>query len=703
VTWHLAALTAAPPPTGSPPARLWASVRDWLPRGRSLPADAWAACHRGVQWLLVLHIPAIMAFAEFEHHAAVGETLLVGAVPAIGATVAGLPALSRSLRSCVSASALMLCSALIVHLADGAIEAHFHFFVMIPVIALYEDWLPFGVAVGFVLVEHGLLGTLMPMDVYNDAPAWRHPWLYAGIHAGFFATAAAGALLNWRLQDISREAMVALAGGLSDRAWRDNLTGLPNRDWLLDQLPAELDTLAGGSRVAVLILDIDRFKDVNDTLGYQVGDQLLREVAERLRRSVGPEDQVARLGGDEFAVVLVGDRAAQAYRVAHRLHRDLTCDRVSLGGVDIDLELTVGLAVGEGLAAIPGVLDVTVLSPTASNTRATASPDASTELFPAVRSGPADPAPPGAPAAPVVGSLERLRRVLRQGDVAMYAAKARRVDVGVYDPATDRNTIDRLGLLTDLREALYSDQLALAFQPKIGLADGQVHGVEALLRWTHPSRGPVPPMDFIPAAEATNLITPLSHRVLAMALLQAKTWIDEGTPMRVSVNVPPRCLIEGDFVGVVGQALEASGVPPTLLCLELTETSLMTDIDTALGVISQLSGLGIELSIDDFGTGFSSLSYLRRLPVGELKIDKSFVQGVLVHEQDQILIKATIDLAHRLGMSVVAEGVEDDESAAMLARLGCDLAQGYLYSRPLAGGDLTRWIVARADRTQHVV
>jgi EAL domain-containing protein (putative c-di-GMP-specific phosphodiesterase class I) len=227
--------------------------------------------------------------------------------------------------------------------------------------------------------------------------------------------------------------------------------------------------------------------------------------------------------------------------------------------------------------------------------------------------------------------------------------------------------------------------------------------VEALLRWTHPSRGLVPPMDFIPAAEATSLITPLTHRVLGLALLQAKLWIDAGTPMRVSVNVPPRCLIEGDFVNVVSQALEATQVPPTLLCLELTETSLMTDVDTALGVISQLRTLGIELSIDDFGTGFSSLSYLRRLPVGELKIDKSFVQGVLIHPQDQILIKATIDLAHRLGMSVVAEGVEDDDSAAMLAQLGCDLAQGYLYSRPLPARDLSRWIASRVDRTPHVV
>jgi EAL domain-containing protein (putative c-di-GMP-specific phosphodiesterase class I) len=338
-----------------------------------------------------------------------------------------------------------------------------------------------------------------------------------------------------------------------------------------------------------------------------------------------------------------------------------------LSGVDLDLDVTMGVAFGEEIPDIQGE------TPGAAAT------------------------PIGRSAGPPMDTRDRLRLLMRQGEVAMYAAEAQRVDVGVYDLATDRDTIDRLGLLTDLREALYSDQLALAYQPKMGLADGQVHGVEALLRWTHPSRGPVPPMDFIPAAEATNLITPLSHRVLGLALLQARIWIEEGTPMRVSVNVPPRCLVEGDFAAVVSEALQASGVPATLLCLELTETSLMTDVDAALGVIGELRELGIQLSIDDFGTGFSSLSYLRRLPVGELKIDKSFVQGVLVHRQDQILIKATIDLAHRLGMSVVAEGVEDEQSAAMLAQLGCDLGQGYLYSKPLPGRELSRWIHARGS------
>ncbi|HEX2808815.1 MAG TPA: diguanylate cyclase, partial [Kineosporiaceae bacterium] len=333
-----AAISAAPPPGVPLFGHRWASVRGWLPHGRSLPEDAWAARNRGVQWLLVLHIPAILAFAGFGHHVQATHILVGAAVPAVGAVVAGLPALSRSTRACVTASALMLCSALIVHLAGGAIEAHFHFFVMIPIIALYEDWLPFGLAIGFVLVEQGGMGTLMPRDVYNEAAAWRHPWIYAAIHAGYFAAAAAGCLLTWRLQETSREMVTGLARALNERAWKDNLTGLPNRDWLLEQCPAELDHLTAAPRLAVLILDIDRFKDVNDTLGHEIGDQLLCEIAVRLRRSAGPTDRIARLGGDDFAVVLVGDRAAEAYRIAHRLHLDLTCDRVSLGRVDIDLE-----------------------------------------------------------------------------------------------------------------------------------------------------------------------------------------------------------------------------------------------------------------------------------------------------------------------------------------------------------------------------
>ena len=597
----------------------------------------------------MLHVPVIIALTVAQHG---GHSLqpLVAALPVAAVVLSDMSVLSRTVRSAIAAVALVMCSAIIVHLTHGAIEAHFHFFVMIPIIALYEDWLPFGLAVGFVLLEHGVLGTAVPHYVYGSPQAQAAPWLYAGVHAGFFAAAAAGCVLTWNLQEVSRQTQAGLAEALTHRAWHDSLTGLQNRDWLLDECPGQLN---GGeaSRLAVIILDVDRFKDVNDTLGHDVGDQLLRELACRITRAVGPGDRVARLGGDEFAVLLTGDRAGGAVEIAHLLRERVTGERVGLTGVDVDLEVTVGVAVE------------------------------------------ADPREGVAP-----DTAARLRRLLRQAEVAMYAAKAQHVDVQIYDPAADRHTIDRLGLLTDLREALYDDQLALAYQPKIDLADGRVLGVEALLRWTHPTRGPVPPMDFIPSAEATSLITPLTHRVLGLALEQARAWVDAGTPMRVSVNVPPRVLCEGDFVGVVRGALAGHGVAPGLLCLELTETQLMTDVDAALGVIEDLGALGVELAIDDFGTGFSSLSYLRRLPVGELKIDKSFVEGLLVHRQDQILIKATVDLAHDLGMSVVAEGVEDDTTAAMLAELGCDLGQGYLYSQPLSGPDLTRWVAARATR-----
>jgi diguanylate cyclase len=450
-----------------------------------------------------------------------------------------------------------------------------------------------------------------------------------------------------------------MAAALRRRAHIDGLTGLPNRDWLLDEgaRSAVLDEGEAGGALAILILDIDRFKEVNDTLGHEVGDQLLRQLAERLAVAAGSGGRAVRLDGDEFAVLLTGEPARRAEETAQRIRAEITAERLCLAGVDLDLDLSVGVAADAG----PGDVE-----------------EGDHETSPADR---------------MQGAL---RRLMRRADVAMYAAKRDHCGVSVYDPVSDRHTIERLALLTDLREALYSDQLRLAYQPKVDLRDGSIVGVEALLRWTHPVRGAVPPMDFMPAAETTNLMTPLTHRVLSMALAQASQWVIAGHPLRVSINVPPRTLIEADFVGVILDALTATGVPAELLCIELTETSFMEDADRTTTVIRELRSHGVEMSIDDFGTGFSSLSYLRDLPVDEIKIDKTFVTGRLERREDAILIEATVGLAHRLGMTVVAEGVEDAESAAALARLGCDVAQGYLYARPLPPVELDRWLAERA-------
>jgi len=626
------------------------TVVGWLPVGRSLPASDWEARHRGVLWLLVAHIPLIVVYGALWHDSGPADSCPLAVVPAAAVALASVRRWSRLVRSCISSFGLVLCSAVAVHLANGAVEAHFHFFVMIPVIALYEEWLPFGLGVVFVLFEHGVLGTAMPREIYGEhAAAAGHPWTFAAIHAGFFATAAVACLVNWRLHELSREAQNDLTAQLRRRAFVDRLTGLPNRDWLLQEAPP---LLTRGEPLAVLLLDVDRFKDVNDALGHDVGDELLRQVARRLDAARAPGEWAMRLGGDEFAVLLTGARAGSAVATAADLRRRVVTDRISLGGVDLDLELSIGVA--------------------------------------------ADPADADAGGTdPSLGTAERLQLLMRRADIAMYAAKRDRGGVRLYHEAEDRHTMERLALLSDLREALYSDQLQLAYQPKIHLSDGSVEGVEALLRWTHPVRGPVPPMDFIPAAEATNLMTPLSYRILGLALTQAAHWITLGHPLRVSVNIPPRTLVEDDFVTVVGAALRSSGVPASLLCLELTETSFMEDPERTLMVIDQLRELGVEMSIDDFGTGYSSLSYLRDLPVGEIKIDKSFVKHLLLRREDAILIEATVGLAHKLGMTVVAEGVEDEKSAAALTRLGVDVAQGYLYSRPLPARDLEAWLGAR--------
>jgi diguanylate cyclase len=422
----------------------------------------------------------------------------------------------------------------------------------------------------------------------------------------------------------------------------DELTGLPNRRLLNDRLE---QALALGRRrrgtCAVLVIDLDRFKEVNDTLGHHHGDELLRAVAERLRGAVRESDTVARLGGDEFAVLLpdVTDGAAAlvlAQRCVDALHSTFSVD-----GIDLDIEASVGVAVG---------------------------PDHGTDSD----------------------------ELMRVADVAMYEAKTQGRGVVLYEPDLDVHTPHRLALLGDLRRALQNDELILHYQPKVGVGTDDVSGVEALVRWHHPARGMVPPDSFIPVAENTGLIMPLTLRTLELAIGQARVWSDVGTPVQVAVNLSPRCLLEVTFPTMVHDLLRRHGLPAELLRLELTETTIMADPARALGVLSQLKALGISLSIDDFGTGYSSMSYLKRLPVDELKIDRSFVMEMLADRDDAILVRSSIDLGHNLGMSVVAEGVEDEDTLGVLRELGCDVVQGYHLGRPMAAEALTDWFVQRA-------
>ncbi len=456
------------------------------------------------------------------------------------------------------------------------------------------------------------------------------------------------------LQTLTAHAEVLWRNGrlleqLRHDAQHDGLTGLANRNLLLLRLgellddiipaapfPAERSSSTSAVQAAVLLLDLDRFKDVNDTLGHHVGDILLRHVAARLQAQLGDAAVVARLGGDEFAVLLpTCGSAADAMASAQAAHDALT-GRYVIDG----LSLEVGASIGVALIPADG------------------------------RDAPT---------------------VLQHADVAMYVAKRTGTGVAGYCANDDTSSLNRLALAGELRQAIQTDQLLLHYQPQVLLANGQLTGYEALVRWQHPTRGLLMPDEFIPIAEQTGLIAALTHTVLRQALAQCQSWRAASPAVGVAVNLSPRGLLEPALLTTVANELAANGVPPELLTLEITESCVMSDPAAALVVLTQLQQLGVRLSLDDFGTGYSSLVYLQRLPVNEVKIDKSFVMAMNAAPDAAAIVRAVVDLAHTLDLTVVAEGVEDESSRAALTAMGCDTIQGYLLSRPLPADRLPQW------------
>ncbi|WP_344687081.1 putative bifunctional diguanylate cyclase/phosphodiesterase [Blastococcus jejuensis] len=420
------------------------------------------------------------------------------------------------------------------------------------------------------------------------------------------------------------------------QATHDALTGLPNWELLRDRLEQAL-VAAGRSddEVALLLIDLDRFKEINDTLGHTYGDKLLRQVGPRLQSVLREGDTIARLGGDEFAVLLpTVDGESEARLVAERLRESLH-RAFDVDGVVLDVEASVGI----------------VLSPW----HGTGTED-----------------------------------LLRNADIAMYAAKELKGAAVVFEPEEHATAPNRLTVLGDLRRGLEAEgELFLHYQPKITLDGERIEGVEALLRWQHPTQGLVPPGDFIPVAEGTGIILRLTERVLQMALAQQRTWLDAGHPVPVAVNLSTRCLLDAGLPDMVQRLLTEHRVPASLLRLEVTESAVMGDAARCMDVLQRLHDLGVRLSIDDFGTGYSSMAYLRRLPVDELKIDRSFVLGMCTTAQDAVLVRTAIDLGHNLGLTVVAEGVEGAEHVDALRTLGCDIAQGYHFARPMPAAQLS--------------
>ncbi|MEV0615630.1 EAL domain-containing protein [Nonomuraea sp. NPDC050404] len=428
------------------------------------------------------------------------------------------------------------------------------------------------------------------------------------------------------------------------QALHDELTGLPNRKMLIVSTEEALAEARQDERVGLFLLDLDRFKEVNDTLGHPVGDRLLQLIAHRLTHSVRPGDVVARLGGDEFAVLLPSIRDAHAAReVAARLRAALT-EPVRLEGMTFDLDGSVGIA-----------------------------------LYP-------DHAP----------DFELL---LQRADVAMYLAKEGRTGVELYQADKDRNSPERLTLLGDLRRAIDNRELRLHFQPKVVLGTGDVQGVEALLRWRHPVHGPIPPSEFVPLAEQSYLMRQLTAYVVEEALEQAAAWWHSGLRVQISVNISARDLLASALPEQLEVGLARYGLPPAAIQLEVTERILTGDQAYTQETIKALATLGVPLALDDFGTGYSSLIRLQRLAVSEVKIDASFVRRIAGSEDDYRIVRSIVDLVRSLGLRSVAEGVESDEVAMRLVEMGCDVGQGWLFCHPMPAEEAAAWLRDRVGDT----
>jgi diguanylate cyclase (GGDEF)-like protein len=607
------------------------AVWHWMPQGQLLPEHIWRRRHQTIVYLMWFHVVFLTVFGLVQGQS-VPHMMFESALLILPTLLAGSEWASMKLRVVAASFGLITASAMLVHLSNGYIEAHFHFFVMIGVLTLYQDWVPFLVAIGYVVVHHGLGGLISPASVYSHGDAIAHPWRWALIHGGFVLAASAAHIVAWRTNE--------------NQLLRDPLTGLPSRLLFNNRLSQALERLQRrrGRYVAVLFLDLDRFKVINDSLGHTAGDKLIEAVAERLRHSLRRHETVARFGGDEFAIlcedisdeqdaIAVGERVLRSFATPfHLAHGDSTSSA------------SLGIALS-------------------------ADPD------------------------------QNVEELIRDADAAMYRAKeAGGGRLMLFDEVTRQRALTRLHTEAALRVAIERDEFRVYFQPEVSVETGAIVGLEALVRWEHPDDGLVGPDRFIALAEETGLIVPIGTWVLNESCRLAQKWQAERAedePLVVRVNVSARQLAHDDLIDLVAAALERTGMDPAHLCLEVTESVLVEDPESSVKTLSALKELGVKIAVDDFGTGYSSLEYLRTFPVDCVKIDRSFVRGIPHSSEDVAIVNAVIELGHALGLSVTAEGVETDEQLGNLQTTGCDTAQGFLFSRPEHPDVVEKLLLAR--------
>ncbi len=426
---------------------------------------------------------------------------------------------------------------------------------------------------------------------------------------------------------------------MEHQAMHDKLTSLPNRPLLIERATHALQIAKRQHfNCCLLVMDLNDFKDINDALGHQIGDLMLQEVASRFKHCLRNSDTLARLGGDEFAALLLNTNAEQAQVVAKKLHKALL-QPFELGGNTLSVGISIGI----------------------------------TEF-------------------PEHG--EDVLSLLRRADVAMYHAKHKKLSYSIYNPLLDEHSIERLALLNDLNHAIKEGGLELYYQPQVLTAGDGLPSLEALIRWTHPQKGLVFPDRFIPMAEDSGLITPMTWWVMETAVAQCAAWHKAGLPVNVSINFSAHCLQETDVAERVEECIKRHALPDNALVLEITESMIMEDPHQASTVLLKIDAMKVDVAIDDFGTGHSSLAYLKHLLVDELKIDRSFVMGMHEHDNDEIIVRTAINMAHSMGLRVVGEGVEDRKSWDALTAMGCERIQGYFISRPLPVDQITRWLEA---------